>query len=1077
MRTLVGLCICLLLMAGPAASDDKPKDEPKKPAREMTETERRMALSMARAWNQRVLALYREGKYREAAPVARQVLELRERALGPDHPDVATSLNNLAAMLEALGEYKQARPLYERALRIWEKASGPEHEDVGTGLNNLAALLRTLGEYEEARPLYERALAIWEKTYGPDDPNVARVLNNLAALFEAMGAYAEARPRYERALTIWERAHGKDHPSVGTALNNLGMLHYAAGAYEKARPLYERALRIFEIAFGREHRNVATCLDNLALALDALGDYEGAHPLYERALRIREKALGPEHTEVAMSLSNLGLLLETLGAYERARPLCERALAIWEKALGKEHPDVATGLNNVAAVLVAQGAYEEARPLYERALGIRRKANGEEHPEVATAMNNLAELLVFVGDHEQALALHQQALRIRTKALGPEHPSVAMSLNNLAALLVTLGAYAEARRLYERAIAIDEKVFGPKHPEVAADLRNLADLHMARGAYAEARPLYERALTIRQESLGAEHPSVAMSLHDLGRVLLKQGQHDQAASLLTRCLSVAEKQVRQGLTGLQASTRYGLLRSLRTYLASWLEVAPRIERSGVAEVLRFKGLIARAESGERRLARGADEEARARIGALKQAERRLAKLANAMPSLRDKRKKAAWQKAYADAASQREQLALALQRDLAPMRQKLERLQLSLADIQARLEADAVLLEYLRSDDTYLAWIIGRRGQPVRVELGDAEAIEEAAAEFAESAPESDDDGWRDAGKTLRALIFDPIAARLGKSVNRIHVCPDAALAAVPFGALPGAAPGRLVIDEYELSAVSMAQDLVPWPDAPAAGTGALLLGGVNYDEAAVGKDTAQTGRTFVDRPPPGRRFAYLAGTKAETEAIRDRIGSGSEVLSGKEATESRLRSQLAGKRVLHLATHGFVRDDLLRGLTRRRKERTWLGANMERKLAQGHDPMLLAGLALAGANPRAGGHGDDGILTALEASHLDLDGVELVVLSACQTALGKAESGEGVIGLVQGFQMAGSKRVIGSLWRVDDEATRALMVKFYELWSPQDGKGLAPAAALRKAQLHVRSQAKWAHPYYWAAWLPWGLP
>ena len=130
-----------------------------------------------------------------------------------------------------------------------------------------------------------------------------------------------------------------------------------------------------------------------------------------------------------------------------------------------------------------------------------------------------------------------------------------------------------------------------------------------------------------------------------------------------------------------------------------------------------------------------------------------------------------------------------------------------------------------------------------------------------------------------------------------------------------------------------------------------------------------------------------------------------------------------------------------------------------------------------AGANPREGGGGDDGILTALEASHLDLDGVELVVLSACNTALGKAESGEGVIGLVQGFQMAGARRVIGSLWKVDDEATRALMVKFYELWNPKEGKRMGATAALKAAQAHVRSHAKWSHPYFWAAWVLWGLP
>ena len=152
----------------------------------------------------------------------------------------------------------------------------------------------------------------------------------------------------------------------------------------------------------------------------------------------------------------------------------------------------------------------------------------------------------------------------------------------------------------------------------------------------------------------------------------------------------------------------------------------------------------------------------------------------------------------------------------------------------------------------------------------------------------------------------------------------------------------------------------------------------------------------------------------------------------------------------------------------------------MERQLAAGYDPMLLAGLALAGANPREGGHGDDGILTAAEASCLDLDGVDLVVLSACQTALGKAESGEGVIGLVQGFQMAGAKRVIASLWRVDDEATRLLMAGVYERILRAENP-LSPAEALREAALALRDakdasgQARFAAPRYWAAFVATG--
>ena len=166
-----------------------------------------------------------QGRYAEAEPLYKRALAIREKALGPDHPDVGTSLNNLAGLYRAQGRYAEAEPLYKRGLAITEKALGPDHPDVGTSLNNLAVLYQRQGRYAEAEPLYKRGLAIREKALGPDHPDVGTSLNNLAALYHAQGRYAEAEPLYKRALAISEKALGPDHPDVGTSLNNLAVLY------------------------------------------------------------------------------------------------------------------------------------------------------------------------------------------------------------------------------------------------------------------------------------------------------------------------------------------------------------------------------------------------------------------------------------------------------------------------------------------------------------------------------------------------------------------------------------------------------------------------------------------------------------------------------------------------------------------------------------------------------------------------------------------------------------------------------------------------------------------------------------
>jgi len=307
--------------------------------------------------------------------------------------EAALLLNDGGYYLYERGHYYEAEPLYQRALALREKVLGAEDPDVATSLNNLALLYQNQGKYAQAEPLYQRALALREKVLGPDHPDVAGSLNNLATLYKHQGRYAEADPPFQRALAIWEKALGPEHPDVATSLNNLALLYEDQGRYTEAEPLCQRALGIHEKALGPNHPGVATDLNNLAELYREQGKYAQAEPLHQRALAILEKVLGPEHPDVAKSLNNLALLYDSQGKYAEAEPLCQRALAIKEKTLGPDHPSVATSLNNLASLYNKQGNYAEADALYQRALAMLQKGLGPEHPNVATALENYALLL------------------------------------------------------------------------------------------------------------------------------------------------------------------------------------------------------------------------------------------------------------------------------------------------------------------------------------------------------------------------------------------------------------------------------------------------------------------------------------------------------------------------------------------------------------------------------------------------------------------------------------------------------------------------------------------------------------
>jgi tetratricopeptide (TPR) repeat protein len=435
-------------------------------------------------------------KCERALPHAQASAALVEE-FGFEFAEVALLFNQAGYYLYERARYAEAEPVYQRALGIREKALGPEHPAVAQSLNNLAALYDDQGKYAEAEPLYQRALGMREKALGPEHPAVAQSLNNLAELYRAQGKYAKAEPLYQRALGILEKALGPEHPDVAATVNNLAALYRAQGKYAEAEPLYRRSLGIVEKALGPEHPHVASSLNNLAELYDAQGKYAEAEPLYQRALGIREKVLGPEHPAVAISLNNLAALHRARGKYAEAALLYQRALRISKKALGPEHPSVATSLNNLAALYYAQGKYAEAEPFYQQALGIREKALGPEHPDVAQSLNNLALLYDDQRKYAEAGPLYQRALGIREKALGPEHPDVALSLNNLAALYYAQGKYAEAEPLYQRALGIYEKALGPEHPSVATALENYAVLQRQTGRESQAAEMEARAKAIR----------------------------------------------------------------------------------------------------------------------------------------------------------------------------------------------------------------------------------------------------------------------------------------------------------------------------------------------------------------------------------------------------------------------------------------------------------------------------------------------------------------------------------------------------------------------------------------------------
>jgi tetratricopeptide (TPR) repeat protein/CHAT domain-containing protein len=1047
----------------------------------------------------------RQRRYAEAEPLYLRSLAIREKALGPSHPDVGASLNRLAQFYRARGRYAEAEPLYKRALTIYEKALGLEHPWVGTSLNDLAGLYRAQGRYAEAEPLHKRALAIYEKALGLEHPWVGTSLNDLAGLYRAQGRYAEAEPLYERSLAIREKALGPDHPEVGTSLNNLASQYEAQGRYAEAESLYKRALVIAEKVFGDDHPDVGRAINNLALLYRAQGRYAEAESLYKRALVIAEKLFGDDHPTVGTVLDNLAVLFRTQGRAAEAEPLYLRSLAIREKALGPSHPDVGTGLDNLAEFYRAQGRYLSAEPLYKRSLNIREKA------------------------------------------LGPDHPAVGTSLNNLASQYEAQGRYAEAESLYKRALAIYEKALGPDHRDVGTAVNNLALLYSAQGRYAEAEPLYKRALVIAERELGADHPVVGVTLWSLA--VLSAAREDGGAALAYQRRATAIR-IKRGEAGgdrgvggklelaqganyfrfhVLAADRAGGDRS--ALLPETFEMAQWALQTEAADALAHMG--ARFAAGGGALA-GPVRERQDLARRRQTADRWLSAAAGKADAVGAEaaRNDIAAVDAQLDALDQR------LARDFPDYTQLVSPKPLDIAATQASLKADEVLVLFLDvpgPEETY-AWVVTKTAAlwlklsltpsqiaesvgTLRCGLDHTLWTEHESANGCKAAlqasPREEIVKSGDKDMPVQVLPFDVARAHeLYKALlgpvedvikgKHLLVVPSGALTSLPFHLLvtepPKMANPAKFLDFRGVAWLGAHQPITVLPSVaslkalrqfaktsratkPYLGIGNPLLDGrqdhprygSHYKKLAQeSRNKQQCPKTFRNRVAvatarPVSGFAKLfRGNQADIEQVRAfsplpetadelcevgrRLGvPESAILLGDHATETAMKElsvsgKLADYAILHFATHGALSGQV-----------------------QGSaEPGLILTPPPRGTDDPKALERDDGFLTASEIATLKMD-ADWVVLSACNTAGSSGETAEALSGMTRAFFYAGARALLVSHWEVNSIAAVKLTTKAFAEIKADASIGRADALRRAMVALIERGEPHEAHPAYWA--------
>jgi CHAT domain-containing protein len=826
----------------------------------------------------------------------------------------------------------------------------------------------------------------------------------------------------------------------------------AEGRFDEGRPLLERALVLSERARGPEDTDIAMVLFRLAENALETRDDGRARSLVQRAIAIYEKSWGTEHPYTAMALARLAAIDQRAGDGPKAEALLRQSVGVIERELGTDHVWYVRCLTTEANLRVAAHDIEKAEALQRQVIAILERLHNTDTIQYAVALHNLGEVYMAKHDNVRAEDLFQRSLAVTEAIEGPESYRVSTKLQNLAIIARDQKDYSKALDYDTRALTIRERILGADHADIASLLNNMAVIYHVTGDDDHALPLFFRALEIREKTVSPYHTGTLNTVSNLARTFAAAGDIAEAIAFEQRAAAIVEKQLSLNLAIGSEREKLAFVRGNtgRTdqTISLHLNQAPHDSLAAslaALVVLQRKGRVLDAMTDMFETVRQHDGDPR--DGALfDQLNKTTTELAHVAlnpdaPSHPDEQ-----QRTIARLDARREQLETVLSAHSAEFRADTRAV--TIDAVQAAIPEDAALLEYavfrpfdLRAERNaeafgpphYAAYVVRRQGTPVGIDLGEVAAIDRKlnGLRMALRNPSSTDVKAR--ANVLYEAVLAPLRGSIGNAMHLV-ISPDGALNLVPFEALVDGR-GAYLIERYETSYVTSGRDLLRMQIAHPATNPPVIVADPSFGEPPSKTSTVSM------------YFAPLGATGLEAQAIK-RLFSDATLLVGSDATKARLQ-EVKAPEILHIASHGFFLEDQAHG---------------DAQAAAPGNPLLRSGLVLAGANQTPNGS-TDGILTALEASGLDLWGTKLVTLSACDTGVGEIRNGEGVYGLRRAFLLAGAETVVMNLWPVSDYVARDVMVTYYAGLHVGLGRG----EALRNAKLAMMKRRLRQHPYFWA--------
>lgn len=887
----------------------------------------------------------------------------------------------------------------------------------------------------------------------------------------AIGQKKNARQSMKSVIQMANEIGELDANMIASIYNQTALLDQALANYEDAVKYYEKTL---EIIGTRNIQMQLTAMGNLASLYSDLGHFSEAEGIYLQVLDRVENDPSKRNLYIQV-LNNLGTLYMDWGDFSKCELLLSESYNETVNYFGANSIEYANSKNNLGSFYFEVGNYDKAVDHFSEALLAYKSLAGQNTIEYSSILNNIGMLFLEVNEFEEAYAYLDSAKQIEKVILGEDHPEYAATLSNISYVQGELGEYDLAEKNIRQAMGIVKSHFTETHPDYALYQLNLGKIFAKKGENQLAKLTLKKSLYLHQELFGAKHPNYAIAQFHLAKLLAREGKLKEALPHFNSYAEILKDHLSDFLPFLSEKEKSSFFRKYTPYFHEYFQFAakakdidPSIQNEAFNLSITLKGILLRSSKAMRNvILNSGNDELISIYDKWVNLKKRISEI-SALPI----------EQSGEELAKLNDQ-ANKYEKELYQLSDELNAAALNGGDwksVKESLKEGEAVIEFINyknseTDKTeYAAIVLAQNSKQAEIiplfeetELTDIIGIYGTNnLKYVENVYSFSKEG----GTNLYDLIWKPIDDKISHC-KRVYISSTGLLHRISLYAV-AISEDEYLIDAYELISINSAIDIIDFKDTPSSELENItLMGGIDYDTDNSDKIV----------------WEYLPGSKIEVEAIKKTLKKKNKTINyqtAELATETYFKEISQKSDVFHIATHGFFfpdpkkvwtmfeTDDTPSDEVEFRGQSQIVGVT---SFTENKNPLMRSGLVFAGVHELWSGHKsikeDDGVLTALEVSQLNLTNTKLAILSACETGLGEIDGNEGVYGLKRTFKIAGVQNIILSLWQVPDKETMEFMLLFYEeLYKDSETTVLEAFETTQKKMRQLYD------PYFWAAFV-----